>query len=393
LSCGALTCAFAAGKLMPPPTNGVSMKRKLIAVAAVSLLAAAGLAAAAHPSAAAPTPQAAPAPAACAHARQGSNPNQHAADPNAPVIPGVNAGNLGTEMECVPLPPLDYAGTAAWEKAHPGQMGHEKGNPGAADQVVKVASAGRGVPTARLAGCTTVCYEWMTALQTGISPAVTTHSWTQRVAKPGLGSDGLPDGHTLAEGTLKQTTTGDTIEGGTTVSASECGGTGVSPCIFVYDWSGTTGYGYNNSYWTNVSGCNPCKGTSVTSWVGTSKIFSFQKVSSQWCFAANNQWVACVPFTHWPSVRFQSGNEIREYFEVAAYDATPNTDAGDAILANCSTPAGSYFINGSYNGSSTPVFSYSLAAANGGTVDATRYNICGMAGSTNYFRGGGPGFP
>jgi hypothetical protein len=375
------------------------MTRRFIAVAAASLLTAAGLSAATAPATAAPAPKDYGTGAAWnadpAH-------KQKAADPG-PIIPGVNAGAVGTDMEGIPAPVLDYASTAQLAKERPAMLTHPKGNSNDAVTLPTGGTAGRAKPvTGPLArdgrDCPGVCYWWAEAEQTGISPVVTSHYWTQRVPKPGLGSDGGPDGHTLAEGIVQNSATGDTIEIGTTVSSALCGSTGASPCIFVFNWVGTTPGCYNGCGFANASGCNPCMGTSVTAWQNTSKIFSLNHLTSpahEWCAAANNQWVACILDSDWTSSRFVSGNVIQQQFEVAAYDTTPDTDMGDSNLANCSTPVGSYFINGSINGTTTPNFTghVSNKVSGGGAVNTLRYNACLMPGFTNYWRGGGPGWP
>lgn len=379
-------------------------KRLGTAVAAVSLLfGAAVIGVVAGPATAAPNQapavqaDSAPATKLCeGKGRPNPNPNQHAADPDAPVIAGVNAGNIGTEMECIPVPAPDYAGTAAYQKANGKRLQAASRLKGAPP-----APPGTAEAKALTVACATnpgVCYHYAEGHQNGLS-GVIAHTWTQRVAKPGLGTDGF---HTLAEGTVQDVdaTPGvgnDVVELGTTVDVGVCGSTGASPCIFVFHWHGGTPECYNSCGWTNVSGCSPCMGSSVTSWVGTSKIFSLQLVGSYWYAAANNQWVARVPLTEWTSSRFTAGDRIDEFFETATDDpdGQPDTDMGDASLPVCSgTVAGSYFINGTINNPNSANVNYTGVNVLGPVIDTAHYDACEVTsgGATNYFRGGGWGW-
>lgn len=386
------------------------MWRALAAGAAAVIAAAGGVVVAVTPVTAAAAPAAvSPCPVTTGAEWNARNPRQPAAD-LGPILPGVNAGPLGTDVACLPVPPLDRASTdKLWAERGPAMLEASKlkAMPSADNASIKprAGTAGKSAPGAkRFTTCSpSTCHFYAAGAQSGIA-GVTSHTWTQRVAKPGLGSDGLPNGFTLAEGTVAgPAAAGGTnyAEIGTTVSAAVCGSTGFSPCIFVFNWTPGAGC-YNGCGWTNVAGCNPCMGTSVTSWVGTSKIFSLSHLTSpgRWCASANNQYVACVNDTDWTSSEFVptgagQTNHVDEFFEVGVGSNTlttaPNTDMGDNQLANCSTPAGSYFINGNVNGTTVNLSVFN-SATNGGAVDVTKYDVCLMPARTDYFRGGGPGY-
>jgi hypothetical protein len=318
------------------------------------------------------------------------------------LVPGKNAGPIGTDVACMPVPALDTATTTKlWNERKAGVLKASalKTMP-TLPLKAKAGTAGKSVTSnKKLATCSpSNCLFHAAAIQ-GSLANVTSHTWTQRIAKPGLGSDGLPNGHTLAEGTVGGAAPGggmNYVELGTTVDANVCGGTGVSPCIFVFRWNPTAGV-YNGGGWVNAAGCNPCMGSSVTSWVGTSKIFSLSQISGKWWASANNQFVASINNSNWPSSNFTSGTQIDEFFEVAVGNntmtTTPNTDMGDNKLASCSgTVQGSYFINGNYNGGTVANLGVYNSANNGASVDTSKYDVCLMPGFTNYFRGGGPGW-
>lgn len=356
-----------------------------------------------------PAPQAA-APAACPIATGAEwnerNPGKQKARDLGQIIPGVNAGAIGTDVACMPVPAMDQASTdKLWAERGAGVEKVSKlrqmPDPAKAALKAKAGTAGKSVPLgAKRAGVCSPsnCLFHAAGSQTGMT-GVTSHTWTQRVAKPGLGSDGLPNGHTLAEGTIAGAAAGggtNFVEGGTTVDALVCGGTGVSPCIFVFNWTPGPGC-YNACGWMNAAGCNPCMGGSVTSWVGTSKVFSLNHLSGGWCFSANNQYVACINDTDWPLSGFTSGDRIDEFFEVAVGNNTmttePNTDMGDAQLAACTgTVKGSYFINGKWNGTNVVNLGIYNAANNGAVVNTLKYDSCMMPARTDYFRGGGAGW-
>jgi hypothetical protein len=118
---------------------------------------------------------------------------------------------------------------------------------------------------------------------------------------------------------------------------------------------------------------------------------------ARWCFSANNQYVACINDTNWPSSNFSSGTQIDEFFEVAVGSNTnttePNTDMGDNKLASCSgTVQGSYFINSKWNGTNVANLSVYNQATGGAVVNTAKYDVCLMPSRTDYFRGGGPGW-
>jgi hypothetical protein len=333
------------------------------------------------------------------------NPGKQKARDLGALIPGVNAGPLGTDVACMPVPALDFASTAKLQsergaKVEKISQQREMPDPSKAALKAKAGTAGKSLPSKkRLATCSPSNCLFHAAGSHQFLTGVTSHTWTQRVAKPGLGSDGLPNGHTLAEGTVANPAPGggtNFVELGTTVDANVCGGTGVSPCIFVFRWNPSPGV-YNGGGWINASGCNPCMGTSVTSWVGTSKIFSLSFISGYWWASANNQYVAGIPASTWPSSNFTSGDRIDEFFEVAVGNntmtTTPNTDMGDNKLAACSgTVQGSYFINGKYNGTNVVNLSVYNQANNGAVVDTSKYDVCLAPGRTDFMRGGGPGW-
>lgn len=362
--------------------------RRLIAVTAVSLLTAAGLTAAAGaPATAAPRDYGT---GAAWNADPANAGKQRAADPG-PIIPGVNAGGVGTPMEGIPVPTLDYASTAAFNKTHP--IGSDPSMQGR--DIRPVGAPPVNQPSAaKLTGpCSGVSadYCFWYAVGQDAGTAIISHYWTQRVAKPGVGVAGGTTGHSAAEGIVYKTSNNDFVGGGTVVGIPWCGSTSAAPCIFVERRDDNT----FKTGWVNATGCNPCQGTSVTSWVGTSKVFGLERISGNWWYAANNQWVASVPTTAWTSPYLTQGDLGQEYFEIAENTTlTPDTDMGDGSRPSCSgTLAGSYFINGTYNGSTPVDFDVvTNNAAGGGAVNTTAWNVCRMTTQTNYFRGGGPGY-
>jgi hypothetical protein len=364
--------------------------RRLIAVAAVSLLTAAGL----TTTAASPATAAAPAPKDYGTgAAWNADPihKQKAADPG-PIVPGANAGGVGTPMEGIPVPTLDYASTAAYNKAHlastdPAMKGRGVHPVGVPPVVNRPSAAKLAGPCSGVSG--DYCFWYSVGQDAGT--AIISHYWTQRVAKPGVGVAGGTTGHSGAEGVIYKTSNGDFVGGGTMVGIPWCGSTSAAPCIFVERRDDNT----FKTGWTNGAGCNPCMGTSVTSWVGTSKIFGLERINGYWWFAANNQWVAAVPTSAWTSPFLTQGDMGQEYFEIGENTTlTPDTDMGDGQRPSCTgTLAGSYFINGTYNGS-TPIDWDVVTnnAAGGGAINTTAWNTCRMTTQTNYFRGGGPGY-
>lgn len=327
-----------------------------------------------------------------------TNPKQPATD-SGPIVPGVNAGGPGGPMEGIPVPAIDYAGTAKFYKEHPGV-----GTRGPGENKIPVAHATPPVKTktqtvakaALTNPCSGTpdgfCHFYATGQDGGT--AVIKHYWTQRVAKPGLGVDGAPDGLTAAEGIIYKTSNDDFVGGGTLVSVVHCGTTTASPCLFVD--RGDDG-NINTTPWANGVGCNPCIGTSLTSWVGTSKVFGLERINGYWWLAANGQWSAAVATNSWTTPYLTQGDLMQEFFEAVENESlTPDTDMGDGSRPSCTgTLAGSYFINGTWsdvNGVSSSLnFDFvGPMVTGGGSINTLAYNACQMTG--NYFRGGGPGY-
>lgn len=304
-----------------------------------------------------------------------STPSEAATVPgrHAALVPGVNT-SADPAMRGIELPPLDYN--------HPLVGVHAaKGKPERHDKTTKGRPA--VAPAGTLSGCSGYCYAYAGGYQSAASVG---SAVTIRLAKPTLSTTGTP--HSLAEKAVQNTVTGDIIEVGSTVDPAVCGSLANSPCLFGFNWVGSTPGCYNGCGFVTASGCTPCLGGSLAGAVATSKVFRIEHIGTAWWLSYNGVYQAAMPDTDWTSSRFTSSDYTQDFFEVAENDNTPCTKMGDGILASAST--GAYFINYALIGSgSAPDYTaFTSITGTGTALDATKFTA--VKNSATYVRGGGP---
>lgn len=275
------------------------------------------------------------------------------------------------------------------------------------------AGASPRTQTTCIPGINGACYHWqggaqgypITAYPNNITPNASGISANLSIHQPYLA---LTDWHSLGEiaamspdGNFDGTTTGQTIEIGWTVDRA-LGTVGTSdPKLFVFSWINGVGQNYNGSPWVSVTGCSPCMGDSLSSYVGTSQVFGLTYLPAAspagWYASFNGSYFAGIPETTWtgltPPVSFTGIAKDQIFGEIAAKYIQSCTDMGAGVM-----PGGSPSYPGARIGSYT-LYGTTQAAdlnevlASSPASDHTGWNYAyTFSNPVTDMRYGGPGF-
>jgi neprosin-like protein len=208
--------------------------------------------------------------------------------------------------------------------------------------------------------------------------------------------------HSLAEIAMTTGAPGsrNIVEIGWTVDPAINGGSS-APYLFVHEWRNELPMGYNgtgSSTFVDYAPTTLNAGQPMPVAGGASKQFAIQYFGGNWWTQYDTQWIGYFPGTNWssysPPQTFTNAtsNYGQGFGELAAWNTTPRSDMGNALLGTNTSSArvGSWSMLDATGAAYT--FNFSPFHQGGQSVISTAYAAALRAGSVRTGGYGGPGY-
>jgi len=194
--------------------------------------------------------------------------------------------------------------------------------------------------------------------------------------------------HSLAEVDAMDATSANIVEVGWTKDPLVCA-SGVSVCLFMFNWVNGVPGCYNGCGAVNGAGCSPyCLGASLDGITnGTSKSVTLSHIcdpTCRWWAAFDGAWRFAIPDSDWGASAFTVGKKYQVFGEVALKDTTSCADMMNGVL-----PTGSPTFLGGKANSITLTGGSAAVAPTAFATSPTKWNALMVTGISGRF--GGPG--
>lgn len=163
-------------------------------------------------------------------------------------------------------------------------------------------------------------------------------------------------------------------------------------CLFAGCWINGVFQGYNTGCGYIDEVTNPINlGASISSAVGSGKVFKIQYASSAWWLSYDGAWVGRFLASSWTSPTFTQAAKFQAFGEVAASTATPCTDMFNGLQGSTypGPPLPGYAAS-AYYFDTAGVAQSGLTNLSFGSTDATKWSFLKVTGRSGGM--GGPGW-